>query len=278
MNTPGRNNGVLRTWLDGKLKLDMANVQYRRSGETNVGVRHMWHNVYFGGQWPTPNPLSLQYDEVVVSDSSRVGCLSAFIDIGTTMHAGAIKELHALGYLFGCNYRKACPHEQLTRGEAAAFLSRTLRLPIASKDYFNDDSGSTFEGVINRLAEAGITKGCNPPVNTLYCPDRTMTRAEFASMMVRALKLGGFAADAFGDDSGHSAETDINVFAAAGLTRGCGSDRFCPDDPLPRDESATFFYRSLSLFQPLSQASVSSPPPNWPPEGEPPPIPAEERD
>jgi hypothetical protein len=278
MNTPGQNNGVLRAWLNGKQELNMTNVQYRRAGETKVGVRHMWHNVYFGGQWPTPNSLSLQYDQVVVSNSGRVGCLSPFTDIGTTMHAQSIRELHALGYLFGCAYRKACPHELLSRGEAAAFLSRTLGLPVASKDYFTDDGDSTFEGVINRLAAAGITKGCNPPANSRYCPDRTMSRAEFASMMVRALGLGGSAPDAFSDDSGHTAERDINVFAQAGITRGCGSDRFCPDSALPRDESATFFYRSLSLLQPLSQASLSGPPPSWPPEGDPPQIPAQEQD
>ncbi|HEX6221257.1 MAG TPA: hypothetical protein VF115_09200, partial [Acidimicrobiia bacterium] len=111
MNTPGKNNGVLRAWLDGNRKLNMTNVQYRRAGETNIGVRHMWHNVYFGGTWPTPNPLSLQYDQVAVSDSGRVGCLRAFTDIGSTMHATSIRELHALGYLYGCDYRKACPHD-----------------------------------------------------------------------------------------------------------------------------------------------------------------------
>jgi hypothetical protein len=275
MNRPGRNNGVLRTWLDGDRKLNMSNVQYRRAGETNVGVRHMWHNVYFGGRWPTPNPLSLQYDEVKVSTSGRVGCLPAFTDIGTTIHAKSIRELHALGHLHGCDYRKACPHREMTRGEAAAFLARTLKLPAANKDFFNDDMGNTFEKDIDRLAAAGITKGCAP---RKYCPDRNMTRAEFASMMVRALGIGGPASDAFGDDEGHTAEGDINSFAAAGLTKGCGSDRFCPDSALPRDESASFFYRSLGLLQPLSQASVSSPPPDWPPEGDPPPIPPEEQD
>ena len=275
MNTPGQNDGVLRAWLNGNRRLNMTSVQYRRAGETNIGVRHMWHNVYFGGSWPTPNPLTLQYDEVVVSDSGRVGCMRPFTDIGNTMHARSIRELHALGYLYGCDYRKACPHEVLSRGEAAAFLSRTLGLPVADRDYFKDDNGSTFEGVINRLAAAGITRGCAPG---RYCPTRTMTRAEFASMMVRALGIRGPASDAFRDDGGHTAEGDINRFAAAGLTSGCGSGRFCPDNPLPRDETASFFYRSLSLLQPLSQASASSAPPDWPPEGDPPPIPPEEQD
>lgn len=277
MNTPGQNNGLLRGWLDGNLELSRSNIQYRRAGETGIGVRHMWHNVYFGGTWPTPNPLSLQYDEVVVSSAGRVGCLPAFTDIGQTIHAHSIRELHAVGYLYGCAYRTACPARLLTRGEAAALISRILELPPTTRDYFADDQGSTFEGVINRLAEARIARGCNPPANTQYCPDRTMTRAEFATMLGRALGLGRSTHNAFSDDDGHWAEDDINRFAAAGLTSGCGERRFCPDRPLPRDEAAAFFHRSIHLLKPLSATSMGTIP-DWPPPGEPPPIPAEEQD
>lgn len=38
---------------------------------------------------------------------------------------------------------------------------------------------------IEWLAEAGITKGANPPENTLFAPDRAVTRAEFATMLHR---------------------------------------------------------------------------------------------
>ncbi|HUG08787.1 MAG TPA: S-layer homology domain-containing protein, partial [Acidimicrobiia bacterium] len=277
MNTPGENDGLLRGWLDGELKLVRNDIQYRRTDQVGVGVRHMWHNVYFGGSWPTPNPLSLEYDQVIVSTSGRVGCLSAFTDIGETMHAKSIAELHALGYLYGCDYRKACPSRLLTRGEAAALISRILELPAATQDYFSDDQGSTFEGVINRLAEANIAKGCNPPTNSHYCPDRTMTRAEFATMLVRALGLGGSPPDAFSDDDGHWAEEPINLFAAAGLTSGCGERRFCPDRELPRDEAAAFFYRSLDLLKPLSTTALETQS-DWPPQGEPPQVPEEEQD
>ncbi len=277
MNTPGQNDGLLRGWLDGDQKLSRSDIQYRSTDQIGVAVRHMWHNVYFGGRWPTPNPLSLEYDEVVVSTSGRVGCLPAFTDIGETMHTNSIRELHALGYLYGCDYRKACPTRLLTRGEAAALVSRILRLPPPSKDYFNDDQGSTFENVINRLAESGIAKGCDPPLNSQFCPDRTMTRAEFAAMLTRGLGLPGPAPDAFADDDGHWGEDDINRFAAAGITKGCGSDRFCPDRPLPRAEAAAFFHRSLGFLEPLQPASVQQSP-DWPPEGEPPPIPSQEQD
>jgi hypothetical protein len=277
MNTPGQNDGLIRGWLDGDLALSRSNIQYRRADEPGIGVRHMWHNIYFGGSWPTPNPLSLEYDQVVVSTSGKVGCMPPFTDIGQTIHDHSIRELHALGLLYGCDYRMACPTRLLSRGEAAALISRILELPRSSRNHFQDDQGSTFEQVINRLGDAGIARGCNPPANTMYCPERTMTRAEFAAMLTRALRLSGSSSNAFSDDNGHWAEGDINAFASAGLTSGCGNDRFCPDRTLPRDEAAAFFHRSLDILRPLSQASVPSPV-DWPPEGTPPQKPPEEED
>ena len=68
----------------------------------------------------------------------------------------------------------------------AAFLSRSLDLPPTPTDFFIDDDGSIFEGDINRLAAAGITKGCNPPINDRYCPDSTVTRGQMAAFLHRA--------------------------------------------------------------------------------------------
>jgi hypothetical protein len=35
---------------------------------------------------------------------------------------------------------------------------------------FTDDNGSLHEPDIEAVAAAGITRGCNPPANTEYCP------------------------------------------------------------------------------------------------------------
>lgn len=274
MNTPGVNNGVFTGWLDGAQRYSRNDVEFRRASETGVGIRHMWHNVYFGGSWPTPNPLSLVYDEVVVSTGGRVGCMAPFNDVGQTVHANALTDLHARGLLYGCAYRTACPSRQLTRGEAAALFSRILQLPASTTDYFPDDTGHLFEGAVNRLAAAGITVGCTP---TSFCADDKLTRAQFATMLVRARGLNGDVPDAFGDDDGYWAENAINQLAATGLTEGCGSDRFCPHRILPRDEAATFFLRALKRLEPLSLSTVE-PPPDYPPPGDPPSIPPEERD
>src|SRR5690606_40784475 len=58
-----------------------------------------------------------------------------------------------------------CPHDPVTRGQMAAFLVRALQLTETGPG-FTDTTDSVFATDISRLAQAGITKGCNPPANT----------------------------------------------------------------------------------------------------------------
>jgi hypothetical protein len=274
LNDPSAHNGVLRGWLDGKLRFEMGGISFRRPGETNIGIRHMWHNVYFGGDWPTPNRLDLMLDQVAVSTSGRIGCMDPFTDDNTSQFHPALTELHARSVLYGCGHRLACPDRTITRGEAAAFFQRVLRLPDTGHDFFRDDQTSVFQNAINRLAAAGIVRGCD---TRSFCPQRQLTRAEFAAMTVRALGLPRDVPNAFSDDRGHWAESGIDAFSAAGITKGCAPDAFCPDRRLTRGEAAAFFVRVDNLNQPIGLASVPEPP-DYPPPGDPPPIPPEEQD
>jgi hypothetical protein len=77
------------------------------------------------------------------------------------------------------------------RDEMAAMLSRALSLPVSGSDFFTDDETSVFEGAINRIAQAGITVGCNPPANTRYCPNGSVSRGEMAAFIKRSVELPG---------------------------------------------------------------------------------------
>jgi hypothetical protein len=66
----------------------------------------------------------------------------------------------------------------------ATFLARALDLPATTTDYFTDDTGTTHEANINRVAAAGITKGCSP---TTYCPAANVTRGQMAAFLHRAV-------------------------------------------------------------------------------------------
>jgi hypothetical protein len=50
---------------------------------------------------------------------------------------------------------------------------------------FTDDDASVFEADIEWLAAAGITRGCNPPTNDLYCPKDSVTRGQMAAFLHR---------------------------------------------------------------------------------------------
>ncbi len=102
-----------------------------------------------------------------------------------------IDALAEAGITQGCNppeNDRFCPDDTVTRGQMAAFLSRAGAL-TSDTDHFSDDDGHLFESAINAIAEDGVTKGCNPPQNTSFCPDDTTRRDQMASFMSRFLDL-----------------------------------------------------------------------------------------
>ena len=115
---------------------------------------------------------------------------------------------------------------------------------------FTDDDGNVHEGNIEAIAAAGITKGCNPPANDLYCPGSAVTRGQMAAFLVRAVGLVDRLDDPFIDDDDSIFEADIEKLAAAGITRGCNppvNDRYCPTTKVFRDQMASFLGRALGL-------------------------------
>ncbi len=190
---------------------------------------------------------------LLAAPSAPASAAGGFVDVppGHTFET-PIMWLHQARITFGCNppaNDRFCPDDLVTRGQVAAFVARALELTgWARSDRFVDDDGSVFEGDIERLAAAGITRGCNPPANDRFCPHRTLTRGEMAALVVRALQLtDGARSDRFVDDDGSVFEGDIERLAAAGITLGCNppaNDRFCPEASVTRGQMAAFLWRA----------------------------------
>jgi hypothetical protein len=114
---------------------------------------------------------------------------------------------------------------------------------------FLDDDLSVHEGSIEAIAAAGITLGCNPPANTKFCPKDSVTRAQMAAFLVRALDLPIAPSAGFSDVEGIFGD-DINRLAAAGITVGCNppaNTAFCPNKAVTREQMAAFLVRALDL-------------------------------
>jgi cell wall hydrolase len=159
-----------------------------------------------------------------------------------------IQWMSDTGVTKGCRDYFFCPDDQVTRGQMAAFFHRFLGLPASASNWFGDDGGSLFQADINALADAGITKGCNPPANDRYCPDRKVSRGEMAAFIRRALDLPYVDQDFFTDDSASIFEKDLNAIAAVGIMKGCGTGTTsCPDNKVTREQMAAFLYRAKDL-------------------------------
>ena len=103
-----------------------------------------------------------------------------------------------------------------------------------------------YFNAVNLLAQHGITAGCG---NNNFCPTQTVTRYQMAIFIVRAI---------IGSDNFTASTTPYftDVPAAApgfkwiqklyelGITAGCGSGNYCPNDNVTRDQMAVFIIRA----------------------------------
>lgn len=94
---------------------------------------------------------------------------------------------------------------------AAMLVAVAVLVPAgawASHQFTDVSDDNVFHEDIDAIAEAGVTRGCNPPENTRYCPDDFVTREQMAAFLnrlgalsdgqqpvVNAAELNGFPAD-----------------------------------------------------------------------------------
>ena len=125
---------------------------------------------------------------------------------------------------------------------------------------FVDDNGSVHEDNISTIASLGVTLGCNPPLNSEFCPDAAVTRAEMAVFLSRALNdqvqpttgLGVFA-----DVPANVWYTNaIARMVELGITTGYEDGTYRPNAPVSRGEMAVFLDRA---FDSLASDGVLAP-------------------
>jgi hypothetical protein len=126
-----------------------------------------------------------------------------------------------------------------------------VRAAAARSGIFSDDDGSVHESNIEKIFTRGITVGCNPPLNDMFCPLRNITRGEMAAFIARALPLIAVSgAPAYDDVDGHIFEVAVDKLQTAGIAFGCDTNSFCPDRPLERDEMAELLVRAFGYENP----------------------------
>ena len=102
-----------------------------------------------------------------------------------------VERLFELEVTVGCSTEPArfCPDLDVTRAQMATFLTRAFALGAAGSAGFADvEPASAHVANVDALASAGITVGCGrAPLR--YCPANSVTRAQMATFLARALGL-----------------------------------------------------------------------------------------
>lgn len=133
-----------------------------------------------------------------------------------------------------------CAYTRIRFGSSGAAVS-----VLGSGDRcVSDWEGHALRAAIAWAFEEGITGGCDV---LAYCPGASVTRAQMAMFLDRAIGLPATEEDFFTDDDRVTGEGSINRLAAAGITGGCADGRFCPTAPVTRAQMAAFLVRALGL-------------------------------
>jgi Subtilase family len=109
---------------------------------------------------------------------------------------------------------------------------------------YTDVTGSKYYAHILWVAQQRIMGGCQA---AKFCPHATITRGALAQALSDGLNLPRTSTDFYSDDEGSRFESGINRLRAAGLTTGCGGDRYCPGALVTRGALATALATALRL-------------------------------
>ena len=138
-------------------------------------------------------------------------------------------------------------HDMYQISQQSGLTNLCIKL-LAVELPFNDITSSDVLFALESISDiyyAGITTGCG---NGRYCPDQPVTRAQMALFLARALNLPMDNCT----DAGFSDVDPDSVYAPgicaikkAGITTGCGNDKYCPDQPVTRAQMAVFLDRAF---------------------------------
>jgi hypothetical protein len=109
----------------------------------------------------------------------------------------------------------------------------------------NDIADSDYKKAIETLVALGIIDGYD---DGTYKPEKTISRAELAKILVEALGYGDLvegAASAFPDTINHWAKGYVAIAAGTGLVVGYPDGTFRPENVVSYDEALTMVVRSL---------------------------------
>ncbi|KZO00318.1 S-layer homology domain-containing protein [Bacillus badius] len=171
---------------------------------------------------------------------------AAFSDISSGYWAyPQIEKMAERGIITGFNDGTFRAGANVTRAESAIFIGRALNVKAqqASGLPFKDisPSGTRAYPYIAALTQQGVFSKTEH-----FYPNRMLTRAELAKILVTAFDLPRAKGPVFADvPANHWAAEYIGTLAGAGVTSGTSATTFSPDGKVTRGQLAVFISNIL---------------------------------
>ncbi|WP_281890281.1 S-layer homology domain-containing protein [Paenibacillus sp. YYML68] len=148
---------------------------------------------------------------------------------------------------------------QLTTGNRfeVELTSPGLIAIVEDERSFSDTAGHWAEGIIAELTTRRIASGVG---EGRFAPDTPVTRAEFASMLARALELTSSGPVPFTDVPADAwYRDDLGKAVAAKLIEGVSESSFQPGETIKREQMAAMLMRAHSLRTGIRQDDILLP-------------------
>lgn len=123
--------------------------------------------------------------------------------------------------------------------------SSVLNTAQAASGFVDVPDDSPYASYVQELKDRNIISGIG---NGLFAPEKTLSRAEMATFLVRAFGISQNAGPSvsFTDIRGHWSESYIKAAYAAEMIAGKSATTFAPDAPVTREEAAQMVWNYLS--------------------------------
>ncbi len=125
-----------------------------------------------------------------------------------------------------------------------AVLATEKEEPAGPEIALTDIKGHWAEAKIVQLIQLGAISGY--PDQT-FKPNNNITRAEFVSVLVKALGIQAGSGKTYADTANHWAKDAISAAAEQGIVTGYTDTTFGPNDPITREQMAAMIVKAAQL-------------------------------
>ena len=133
--------------------------------------------------------------------------------------------------------------KKFSKGITAVALTGSLLLtPISSYAASDDITGHLFEQHMRTLINKGIMSGYG---DNVYSPDKEITRAEFATLVAKALQLPQADSNFNDVPKSYGLYDGVSRAFGQGIIKGRSADTFSPNDVITREEMAVMVKQAL---------------------------------